>query len=541
MRACLPILSLFATAALAKRIELNWNITYTQANPDGQNLRRVIGVNGKWPLPVIEADQDDIIVLNAFNALDEPTSLHAHGFHHRGTPYYDGTIGVSECGIAPNTLFTYEFKATQTGTYWLHSHYAGQYMDGLRTPIVVHARKEPHRYDHDMPVMLEAWYHQESRDVAEHQLSPTQSLHDTLFRPYMLVNSRGGPDLRHTTLRFKPGKTYRLRLINVSSIGMMRFGIEQHIMRVIEVDGVDTEPKEMSNIQLSFGQRVSVLVTAKNSTEANYAYYADIFTDTQSGVDRAVLPFSSIVEYAPNAPLRNATSDDDSTVGWDLFDDINLVPIDRQPAPGVHRWIPLEAHTTTFDDHHNRLAFNNRTYEIPLVPTLTTALTTGYQAFYPDVYGFKTNSIIIDLMADIEVVVFNKDKSTHQVHLHGHSFFIIHRGSIDNNPANSRLAGEFPMRRDTITVPPNEFAIVRFTADNPGTWLFHSHMVSNERQGLVTTFIEAPYYIQNGTRLPQAIKDNCVRMGIPLEGNAMGRKGLDLPNEPRGPFPLAGL
>ncbi|KAJ2338398.1 ferroxidase fet3, partial [Coemansia sp. RSA 2618] len=325
----------------------------------------------------------------------------------------------------------------------------------------------------------------------------------------MLVNNKGGTDLRRTTLRFKPGKTYRLRLLNVSATGMVRFGIEQHAMHVIEVDGVDTEPKEVHSMQLSAGQRVSVLVTAKNSTKANYAYYADIFTDIQSGVDRAVLPFSSIVEYAPNAPLRNATSDDDSTVDWDFFDDIDLVPIDRQPVPGMHKWVPLEVHTTIFDDRREHLAFNNRTYEMPLVPTLTTALTTGFQAFYPDVYGFKTNPIILDPMTNIEVAMFNKDVNSHPFHLHGHNFFVVHRGSIDNDPAKYREAGPFPVRRDTITVPPKEYAVVRFVADNPGAWLLHCHMVGHEQQGLMATFVEAPYYIQNGTRLPQSLKDNC--------------------------------
>ncbi|KAJ2579845.1 ferroxidase fet3, partial [Coemansia sp. RSA 1797] len=324
MRVCMLIISLLATAALGKRVELNWKITYVQANPDGENKRQVIGVNGKWPPPVIEVDQDDVLVINAFNKLDEATSLHAHGFHQRGTPYYDGAMGVSECGIPPNGNFTYELNAAQTGTYWLHSHYKGQYSDGLRTPLIVHAQREHYKYDHDMVVMLEGWYHRESRDVGEQLLSTSQSVREAPFRPYMLVNSRGGSDLRHTTLHFEPGKTYRLRLLNVAATGMVRFGIEQHSMRVIEVDGVDTEPKEVNSMQLSVGQRVSVLVTAKNSTKANYAYHADIFTDIQAGVDRAVLPFTSIIEYAQGAPLRNATSDEDSTVDWNFFEDIDL-------------------------------------------------------------------------------------------------------------------------------------------------------------------------------------------------------------------------
>lgn len=40
---------LLASLTSAKRIEHNWDITYTTANPDGLFERVVIGVNGKWP------------------------------------------------------------------------------------------------------------------------------------------------------------------------------------------------------------------------------------------------------------------------------------------------------------------------------------------------------------------------------------------------------------------------------------------------------------------------------------------------------------
>ncbi|KAJ2798457.1 ferroxidase fet3 [Coemansia guatemalensis] len=542
MRALQPViiglLVLFSICARAKHVELNWNITYTYANPDGMNERRVIGVNGKWPPPIIEVDQGDQLIINAFNSLDEGTSLHAHGFFQRGTNYYDGAASVTECGIAPNSSYTYEMEVTQSGTFWLHSHYMAQYVDGLRTPLISHPAQEYYQYDEEIIVMLEAWYHRESKEIHDQLLSTSEEIRTAPFRPYMLVNSKGGENLNLTTIRFEPGKTYRLRLLNVSGTGMVRFGIENHKMDVIEVDGVDTEIKSVNSMQLSVGQRASVLVTAKDTAEFNYAYHADIFTDIQSGVARADLPFSSIIEYAQGAPLVNSTN---STVDWDFFQDVDLIPMEKLPLPAVHKWIPLEVHTSIFDDRREHLAFNNRTYEMPIVPSLTTALTTGYQAYFSDVYGFKSHPIILDPMEDVEVAIFNKDVNSHPFHLHGHNFFIKERGSLDHNPANLTQAGKFPIRRDSITVPPLSYAIVRFTADNPGIWLFHCHMQFHKEQGLALTFIEAPFKIINSTRLPDQYKRNCDLMGIPNEGNAMGRKGLDLPDEPRGPFPLEGF
>ncbi|KAJ2439953.1 ferroxidase fet3, partial [Coemansia sp. RSA 2424] len=57
-------------AAVSKPVVLNWDITYTTAKPDGKNERRVIGINGKWPPPVVYVDVGDTLTINANNKLD---------------------------------------------------------------------------------------------------------------------------------------------------------------------------------------------------------------------------------------------------------------------------------------------------------------------------------------------------------------------------------------------------------------------------------------------------------------------------------------
>ena len=42
----------------------------------------------------------------------------------------------------------------------------------------------------------------------------------------------------NATLPFQPGKTYRLRIVNMSAFAMFYFWIDGHDMRIIEVDGV---------------------------------------------------------------------------------------------------------------------------------------------------------------------------------------------------------------------------------------------------------------------------------------------------------------
>ncbi|KAJ2516435.1 ferroxidase fet3 [Coemansia sp. RSA 1939] len=505
--------------------------------------RRLIGVNGRWPPPEVHVNLNDTLVINAHNSLDVATSIHAYGFYQNGTNFYDGVPGTTECGIAPNMTYTYVIPVTQTGTFWLQSQYASQFVDGMRTPLISYAPQEHYQYDSDQVLMLEASYHRGAKDIVNQLMSTVKGVREAFVQPYMLINSVGGSDLNKTKITVQSGKTHRLRLINVSAAWMVRFGIEQHTMQIIEIDGIDTEIKETNSVLLFPGQRASVLVTAKNATDHNYIFHADMFTDVGQDGQRTVLPYQGIVEYSPNASLLNYTkAGSSSTVDWEFTQDIDMVPLEKIPPPGVHKWVPLEVSTTTYDDRRMHSAFNNRTYAAPIVPSLLTALSTGYQAYYPDVYGFKTYPVILDPLEDVEVAIFNNDATTHSFHLHGHSFFIIARGTVDKNQNNRIAAGNFPMRRDTIAIPPRGYTIIRFRADNPGAWLLHSQMQFVKEQGLSLTFIEAPYRIGANLRnAPADMLENCLTMGIPISGNALGKPGLDLSEDVHGPYPLSGL
>ncbi|KAJ2400071.1 ferroxidase fet3 [Coemansia sp. RSA 2559] len=116
------------------------------------------------------------------------------------------------------------------------------------------------------------------------------------------------------------------------------------------------------------------------------------------------------------------------------------------------------------------------------------------------------------------------------------------RGMLANAPTNQYTAGPFPVRRDTITVPPKEFAIIRFRADNPGVWIFHCHMQYHMEQGLAMVFVESPHGINfNLKNVPKDLLSNCDAMGIPTTGNALGKVGLDMSGDVHGPYPLTGF
>src|SRR5947207_15734856 len=100
-----------------------------------------------------------------------PSAIHWHGQYQngrqssrflliKGTSYMDGTYGITQCAIQPNTSFTYNFTLQQSGTYWWHSHFGLEYQDGLFGPLIIHGRNEPdYNVDGDFIVMIDDLYH----------------------------------------------------------------------------------------------------------------------------------------------------------------------------------------------------------------------------------------------------------------------------------------------------------------------------------------------------------------------------------------------
>lgn len=96
--------------AAAATINHDFNVTWVRANPDGAFERPVIGINGRWPLPTIECNVGDRIVIKLNNQLgNQSTSLHFHGLFQNGTVQMDGPAGVTQCPVLPGNSITYNF------------------------------------------------------------------------------------------------------------------------------------------------------------------------------------------------------------------------------------------------------------------------------------------------------------------------------------------------------------------------------------------------------------------------------------------------
>ena len=103
-------ISAFFSLVHAETRTYNFSVGWVTRNPDGLRPRPVIGINGQWPIPQIEAVVGDRVVVHLTNQLgNQSTSLHFHGLFMNGTNEMDGVVGVTQCGVPPGSSFTYNF------------------------------------------------------------------------------------------------------------------------------------------------------------------------------------------------------------------------------------------------------------------------------------------------------------------------------------------------------------------------------------------------------------------------------------------------
>ncbi|KAJ6263683.1 Laccase-1 [Drechslerella dactyloides] len=510
-------------SVVAKTVTYDFNVTYTDANPDGQFSRRVIGINGKWPIPTIDIEKGDRVVVNLVNGLpDVETSLHFHGIFQNGTAYMDGPAGVTQCPLGPGQKMTYNFTVNQPGTYWYHSHVKGQYPDGIRAPFIVRDPKGPYagKYDEEVVIALSDWYHDENPILFSRFLSvgnPTGA--EPVPNSALMNETQGMP------FNVLPGKTYMVRMVNMAAFAAQYFWIEGHTMRIVEVDGEYTEEAEADMIYLTAAQRYSFLLTTKNDTSQNFAIVGSMDQDLFDAVPDGLNPnVTGHLIYDSSKPLP----DPEDVDAFEPFDDFTLVPLD-----GEYLWedptysFSLEVLMDNLGDGANYAFFNGITYTPPKVPTLYSALNAGNLSMTPEIYGRDTNPHVFKHHDVVELVVNNNDPGKHPFHLHGHTFQLAYRSDDDAGLYNasdpSVTFSKKPMRRDTVLINPGGNMVLRFRADNPGVWLFHCHIEWHIQSGLVATFIEAPDVMQQTQKLPADHLEVCTGQNLPITGNAAAK------------------
>ncbi|PVH14284.1 uncharacterized protein CXQ87_002412 [Candidozyma duobushaemuli] len=500
---------------------------WVKANPDGVYERDVIGFNGSWPLPTLKVKKGDRVNLYLTNGFDDRnTSLHFHGMFQNGTSQMDGPEMVTQCPIPPGETFLYNFTvADQVGTYWYHSHTAGQYGDGMRAPFIIEEKsKEDYPFDFDEELILPIgeWYH-DIADVLQPKFMNRYNPTGAEPIPQNLLFN----ETRNNTWKVEPNTTYFVRIVNMGGFVSQYLYMEDHEFEIVEVDGVYVEKNTTDLLYVTIAQRYGVLIKTKENADKNFAFM-NVFDTSMLDLipDDLILNSTNLIQYTDDTSMPDEYYIDDFE---DFFDDFYLVPKDGEKLmPDSDQQVVIDVKMDNLGDGVNYAFFNNITYVAPKVPILGSAMSAGDLATNSYIYG-NTNAFVLNKDETIDIVLNNQDDGTHPFHLHGHVFQLIERGPEFEDPTsfdydNHTDYPEVPMKRDTIFVRGNSYAVMRFKADNPGVWFFHCHIEWHLEQGLAIVLIEAPEEMQKDPRqqFTENHKQICSKVGVNLTGNAAG-------------------
>ncbi|KAB5517485.1 multicopper like protein [Coniochaeta sp. 2T2.1] len=426
----------------AKPTTRHYNLVISEGQgwPDGV-VRDMLFINGKFPGPLIEVNRGDRLVVNVTNhRTKNATTMHWHGLFQNGTNWFDGTAGVTQCGIPPGGSLVYNFTVdNQFGTYWYHSHYGMQYLDGILGPLIVHAPEE--------------------------------------------ANARKLYDQDPRVLTLDPNTRTRLRLINTGAFAEFQLSIDNHTLSVIEADGTLVNPYPVHRLPIHVAQRYSVNPVLDSTT-------------------LAVVSYSGKNTISPAEGLSVDWKDAYDVVCEDLDPGL-LVPAVREVPPPATAFYRVDF-SFGIGAYQLDYAKVNGTTWAPLVNTTTLmeavdGLAQGGGKFSTagQVGAFEANQFVVGVSNDsvevVDVLIYSLDEGSHPFHLHGHQFWILQEGSgffdwtnyyKSIMPSDPKAVGN-ALRRDTLTIKPYAWALIRFVADYPGLWALHCHIAWHMEAGLL--------------------------------------------------------
>ena len=498
----------------------------------GERSGHAVAVNGTVPGPLVRLREGQNVRLHVTNNLDEDSSIHWHGLL---LPFqFDGVPGVSFPGIQPGETFTYEFPVRQNGTYWWHSHSGLQEQAGHYGPIIVENAEPDPRYDRDYVVLLseftpmhpheimrklkvgEHYFNRQMQTATEGDMSGEmrrmwgkmrmnpRDISDVTGSTYtFLINGHGQQD--NLQLDFKPGERVRLRVINGSAMTFFNVRIPGVPMTVIQADGQDVDPVEVDEFQIGVAETYDVIVTPPDGSHAIVA----------EAMDRSGMGVASLTSHkghrATPPPLREIPTltmvdmgmmdhgDMEGMGGMDhSMRDKSLVPDDVEVGPGVDMIAPMPMDRMDFPGlgldkvGHRVLRYTDlkakrmhphREVEREMEIHLTGNMERYMWSFDGKKFTAVTDDPIRFGFAErVRVKLVNQTMMAHPIHLHGHFFELVNGADHMHQPL-----------KHTVVVQPGGTATFDLTANEPGDWAFHCHLLYHMHAGMMQVVTVRPF------------------------------------------------
>ncbi|HEX2582003.1 MAG TPA: multicopper oxidase family protein [Dongiaceae bacterium] len=409
-------------------------------------LTKMWGYNGTVPGPVLRFRQGATAHIEFVNDLPQPSTVHWHGV--RVPIAMDGVPDISQPLVQPGQKFDYVFDLPDAGTFWYHPHHSSreQLGRGLSGVLIVDEVAPP-KVDRDIVWQLNDWRLVENGQIKPDFQNALDAEHDGRFGNLVTINGR-----KPTPSKVRAGERWRLRLVNTANARIMSLIFEGHEPWIIALDGNPVTPHHPDEniIDLSPGQRADLILDMSGRPGGTFAV-----RDVSSSVPPYVL---TSLAYSTETPLRGSPLEASIALPANPLPPLDLGNAVRQKVVvgggtmGEHGSGP-EAETApsgaTFwtingvaaRDHH-------------VAPMFAIA---------------RGRTVILE--------VKNGTLWNHPVHLHGFPFQVMTR---NGKPTAYR---EW---RDTELLRSNDMVELAFTADRPGDWMFHCHILDHQETGMMT-------------------------------------------------------
>ncbi len=311
---------------------------------------------------------------------------------------------------------------------------------------------------------------------------------------------------------FEPGQRLRLRFINGSAMTYFNIRIPGLKMTVVQADGQNIRPVPVDEFQIAIAETFDVMV----EPEADKAYTIMAESMDRSGYVRGTLaPQTGGTADVPplrEPPVRTMAdmgmdhgNMDHGNMGHENMNHGNMnhatmghtMPAppaptghgkDHKMGPGVDmiaespRNRLAEPGTGLANVGHRVLVYSDLASRIPVPdqrpPTRTIELhLTGNMerymwSFDGEKFSHSTEPIEFRLGEKLRLVFVNDTMMEHPIHLHG-LWMELENGMGKDRP-----------RKHTVSVKPAERLSVLVTADAPGLWAFHCHLLFHMEAGM---------------------------------------------------------
>ena len=515
----------------------------------GGRTGHAITMNGVLPAPLIRLKEGQNVRIHVENTLDEDSSIHWHGlilpFHMDGVPgiSFPGILPKT------TFTYEFPIKQFGTYWYHSHSglqeqvgHYGPLVIDPAGAEPAPYDREHVvvlsdwsflHPHQIMTKVKNEGGYFNRQKqtlagmlggDDPEETMTASQRLEwgrmrmdptdisDVTATTYTYLINGHGPRENWTGL-FKPGERVRLRFINASAMTIFNVRIPGLPMTIVQADGTHVRPVETDEFQISVAETYDAIVTP--TEDRAFTLMAESID--RSGFCRATLaPRPSMTAAVP--PLRprptlgmkdmgmggmgggDACAPEHAAMGHctpgqpmasmnHSMRDKSLVPSTVKVGVGVDMIAPMPVDRSgdrplgLENEKHRVLTYHQLAPLVPFhdsrppVRSVDIHLTGNMERFMWSLDGKKMNEgaepIRFELNERVRVNLINNSMMNHPIHIHGH-FFELVTGQAHGHPV-----------KHTVNVMPGGKASFDLTADAPGDWAFHCHLLFHMHAGMM--------------------------------------------------------